>query len=129
MSDPFLIRPRRLLVVDLVDRAVDSAERRTTSSVDRRIFLGAIARWSGSSLAAAYGASLLAACGSHGPEQTQSLLRAAQRRNESVEAWLFRHTGMNQARASAADARMRFPSYYVAPAVPTWDEADMGRWS
>ncbi len=129
MSDPFLIRPRRLILVDLVDRSVDSAEQRATAALGRRHFVATLARWSGSSLAAAYGASLLAACGSHGPDAAQSILRTAQRRNESVEAWLFRHTRMNHARASAANAGENFPAYHVAAAVPTWDEATLGPWT
>lgn len=142
MSGPFLVRPRRLALLDLVDRAVDRTVDRAVdgasariahpggaAAFDRRAFLGALARTSGSALAAAYGASLLAACGSHGPDAAQSLLRTAQRRNETVERWLFRHTAMDHARAGAVAAGAGFPSYHVAPAVPVWDAQALGPWA
>ncbi len=137
MSGPFLARPTRLVLLDLVDRAVDRACARGSARVveadaaglDRRAFLGALARTSGSALAAAYGASLLVACGSHGPDAAQGLLRTAQRRNEVVERWLFRHTAMGHARAGAATAGAGFPTYHVAPAVPVWDPQELGPWA
>ena len=55
----------------LVDRAVDGALLRALERPDpvtRRRLLGTLARTTGSALAAAYGASLLAACGSSGPD-------------------------------------------------------------
>jgi hypothetical protein len=109
VTDRVLIRPRRLRLLHLVDRAVASAQERLPLEQGRREFLLALGRWTGSSLAAAYGASLLAACGSHGPDAAQSLLRTAERRNESVERWLFRHTQMNHARSSATSAGAGFP--------------------
>ncbi len=135
-TGPFLVRPRRLALLDLVDRAVHGAVARADADaadpapgVDRRAFLAALARTSGSALAAAYGASLLAACGSHGPDAAQGLLRTATRRNETVERWLFRHTAMNAAWSGAATAGAGFPTYHVAPAVPTWDERTLGPWA
>jgi DMSO/TMAO reductase YedYZ molybdopterin-dependent catalytic subunit len=116
---------RRLLAA-LVDRAVDGALARP-DALSRRQVLGALARTTGSALAAAYGASLLAACGSRGPDAAQSLLRTAQRRNETVERWLFRHTAMNHTGAALAGAG--FPNYHVAPAVPVWDAAADGPWA
>ncbi|HEY0779033.1 MAG TPA: molybdopterin-dependent oxidoreductase [Gemmatirosa sp.] len=134
MSGPFLVRPHRLALLDLVDGAVARAAARATDAplgggLDRRAFLATLARTSGTALAAAYGASLLGACGSHGPDAAQGLLRSAQRRNELVERWLFRHTSMDHARASAVSAGAGFPTYHVAPAVPTWDPQTLGAWA
>lgn len=132
MSGPFLVRPTRLVLLDRVDRAVESVRARPPrpgDAVSRRAFLAALAHTSGSALAAAYGASLLAACGSHGPDAAQSLVRSQARRNETVERWLFRHTAMDHARAAAATAGASFPTYHVAPAVPTWDDRTLGPWA
>lgn len=133
MSGPFLARPTRLVLLDRVDRAVASAGARCAAGavggVSRRAFLATLARTSGSALAAAYGASLLAACGSHGPDAAQSLIRSQARRNETVERWLFRHTAMDHARAGAANAGANFPTYHVAPAVPMWDAGELGPWA
>ena len=130
---PFLVRSRRLVLLDLVDRAVDRTTARphaaSVAGLDRRAFLGTLARTSGSALAAAYGAALLAACGSHGPDAAQGLLHTAQRRNELVERWLFRHTSMDHARTNAVAAGPGFPSYHVAPAVPMWDPRTLGPWA
>jgi DMSO/TMAO reductase YedYZ molybdopterin-dependent catalytic subunit len=117
--DPRLLRA-------LVDRAAESALARP-HAVSRRQLLGTLARTTGSALAAAYGASLLAACGSHGPDAAQSLIRGQSERNERVERWLFRHTAMDHARGPLAGAA--FPSYHVAPAVPVWDAAADGAWT
>ena len=108
------------LALQLIDRTVARLEGRADSPlVDRRRFLLA----SGSSLAAA----LLAACGSQGPESAKRVLRLAERKNESVERWLFRHTAMN--RATGHVAGPAFPSYYVSPTVPVWDAARRGPWA
>ena len=114
----------------LVDRAVDGALARTVTAPDavtRRQLLGTLARTGGSALAAAYGASLLAACGSQGPDAARDVLRAQARRNETVERWLFRHTAMDHGIGPLAGAA--FPSYHVAPAVPIWDAARDGTWT
>ncbi|GJG85205.1 hypothetical protein tb265_03860 [Gemmatimonadetes bacterium T265] len=133
MSAPFFTRPARLVLLNLVDRAVAGGERRLAgagaSDLDRRAFFATLARTSGSALAAAYGASLLAACGSHGPAAAQGLVRSQARRNETVERWLFRHTAMDHARAGAVAAGANFPSYHVAPAVPVWDPRTLGSWA
>jgi DMSO/TMAO reductase YedYZ molybdopterin-dependent catalytic subunit len=131
--DPILLRRTRLILLDRLDGAIA----RVTASrlfadgdtIERRRFLGMLARSSGSTLAAIYGASLLAACGSEGPDAAHGLLRATQRRNEVVERWLFRHTAMDHARGGATTAGSSFPSYYVAPVVPVWDESAMGPWA
>ncbi|MDQ6633260.1 MAG: molybdopterin-dependent oxidoreductase [Gemmatimonadota bacterium] len=125
---PFLVRRTRLILRDLVDRAVEERAA-PVAALDRRDFLRALARTTGTTLAAAYGASLLAACGSHGPDAARGLLRTAARRNEVVERWLFRHTSMDHARAGAVNAGESFPSYFVAPSVPIWHASTMGPWA
>jgi DMSO/TMAO reductase YedYZ molybdopterin-dependent catalytic subunit len=110
----------------LVDRAVGQALARP-DPVSRRQLVGALARTTGSALAAAYGTSLLAACGSRGPDAAQDVLRAQARRNEAVERWLFRHTAMDRGGGPLAGAA--FPSYHVAPAVPVWDATRDGAWT
>jgi DMSO/TMAO reductase YedYZ molybdopterin-dependent catalytic subunit len=105
-------------VRDLLDRAPDRALDR---ALDRRDFLLV----GGASLTAV----LLAACNSRGPRGSERLLRYAERRNESVERALFRHTSMDAAPGHARDAADAFPSYYVASSVPIWDEATAGPWT
>ena len=89
--------------------------------IDRRRFLAA----TGSSL----GALLLAACNSSGPKGAHALLKFAERKNESVERLLLRHSVMDHAPRSATLARNAFPSYYVSDSVPVWDPAARGAWS
>jgi DMSO/TMAO reductase YedYZ molybdopterin-dependent catalytic subunit len=113
-----------------MDRAVERAVDRTLAHPDpvsRRHVVRVLARTTGSALAAAYGASLLAACGSRGPDAAQDVLRAQARRNESVERWLFRHTAMDHGGGPLAGAA--FPNYHVAPAVPMWNAARDGTWA
>jgi DMSO/TMAO reductase YedYZ molybdopterin-dependent catalytic subunit len=124
----------RRVLLGLVDRAVDGALARSArladarpGAVTRRQLIGTLARTSGSALAAAYGASILAACGSHGPDAAQAVIRSQSNRNETVERWLFRHTAMDHARGPIAGAA--FPNYHVAPAVPVWDAAADGPWA
>ncbi|MEO7084194.1 MAG: molybdopterin-dependent oxidoreductase [Gemmatimonadaceae bacterium] len=88
--------------------------------IDRRRFLAA----SGSGLSAL----LLAACNSQGPEAAQSLLKFAERKNESLERVLFRHTSIDTPPAGAKIAGSQFPSYFVSKEVPVWDEAARGVW-
>ena len=97
----------------LVDRAVHGLE--SKGLVDRRTFL-------------ASGAAL-AACDSQGPRSAQRLLRFAERKNETVERWLLRHTAMDHARRGAHAAGMAFPAYHVAHVIPTWNEAQHGPWA
>lgn len=110
----------------LLDRAVERALARP-DLLTRRELLASLARTTGSALAAAYGASLLSACGSRGPDAAQSVLRAQARRNETVERWLFRHTAMDHGTGPLAGAA--FPNYHVAPVVPVWDTARHGTWT
>ena len=89
--------------------------------LDRRAFL-----------AAAVGAipiALLAACDSRGPKSAERLLRYAERKNESVERALFRHTAMDDGSPGAYLAGDKLPSYYISKTVPIWDEKKRGRWS
>jgi DMSO/TMAO reductase YedYZ molybdopterin-dependent catalytic subunit len=88
--------------------------------IDRRRFLAA----SGGAL----GALVLAACDSMGPRSAASLLKFAERKNESLERALLRHTSMDVPPAGAKAAGSHFPSYYISDEVPVWDEAARGAW-
>ncbi|HEX8905062.1 MAG TPA: molybdopterin-dependent oxidoreductase [Longimicrobiaceae bacterium] len=88
--------------------------------MDRRRFLA---------LGGLSAAALLAeACDSRGPRSAEKILRWAERRNEGVERFLFRHTSMDHA-ASARDVGGRMPSYYISAAHPVWDERVRGKWA
>lgn len=89
-------------------------------SIDRRRFLAL----GGGSLSVA----LLAACDSRGPRAAERLLRYAERKNESLERVLLRHTSMDRA-ASTRVAGAALPSYFVSPTVPIWDERARGAWT
>jgi len=88
--------------------------------IDRRRFLAA----SGGTL----GALVLAACDSMGPKSAASLLKFAERKNESLERVLFRHTSIDVAPSGAKTAGSHFPSYFISDAVPVWDEGTRGAW-
>lgn len=88
--------------------------------IDRRQFLLAAGGTAG--------ALFLAACDSLGPRKATPLLRFAEHKNESLERVLFRHSSMNVPRAGALPAGGAFPSYFVSPHVPVWDEAARGVW-
>ena len=88
--------------------------------MDRRRFLGV-----GGVAAAAL---LAEACDSQGPKGAQKILSWAERRNESVERLLFRHTSMDHG-AGARLAGGKMPSYYISPAPPVWDAATRGAWA
>ena len=90
------------------------------AGIDRRRFLLA----SGG----AVGALLLAACDSMGPSSAKSLLQLAERKNESLERVLLRHSSIDVPRASARPAGNAFPSYFVSDRVPEWDDATRGLW-
>ncbi len=105
------------------DNASRSMRRQKVSAAvslfNRRDFLAAGA----SSLTTA----LLAACGSHGPDEAEKILRFAERQNEVVERWLLRHTAMNHAQGH--NAGNAFPMYFISKTVPTWDTATRGPWT
>ncbi len=88
--------------------------------IDRRRFLIASS--------GALGSLLLAACDSEGPKSAKSLLKTIERKNETLERGLFRHTSMNVASASAKIAGPKFPAYFISKKVPVWDEATRGPW-
>ena len=88
--------------------------------IDRRRFFAL----SGASV----GAALLAACDSEGPKAAQGLLKLAERKNETVERLLLRHTSMDAARAGASNAGDDFPSYFISEDTPMWDAAAKGAW-
>lgn len=90
-------------------------------SIDRRRFLAI----SAASLTGAF----LAACDSEGPPGSQRLLAWTEKRNESVERLLFRHTSMDRAPAGARAAGAAFPKYFISDTVPVWDEAARGPWT
>jgi DMSO/TMAO reductase YedYZ molybdopterin-dependent catalytic subunit len=90
------------------------------AGIDRRRFIAA----SGGAL----GALVLAACDSMGPRSAASLLKFAERKNESLERVLFRHTAMDVPPSGARLAGSHFPSYFISDEVPTWDEAARGPW-
>jgi DMSO/TMAO reductase YedYZ molybdopterin-dependent catalytic subunit len=100
--------------------------------IDRRTFLGAGLR-AGLGVSLATGAGALAAlalsgCDSKGPKSARGLLAASERFNEKLERALFRHNAMNVAPSGAALAGAGFPSYFIAEAVPVWDERERGVW-
>jgi DMSO/TMAO reductase YedYZ molybdopterin-dependent catalytic subunit len=88
--------------------------------MDRRRFLA---------LGGLSAAALIAeACDSRGPKSAQGILRWAERENEGVERFLFRHTSMNHAAADRLVGN-RMPSYYISHGPPVWDEAMRGTWA
>ncbi len=90
------------------------------AGIDRRRFLLAAG--------GALGAAVLAACDSMGPKSATRLLKFAERKNESLERVLFRHTSMDVPKSSARAAGSHFPSYFISKQVPVWDEAARGVW-
>lgn len=89
--------------------------------IDRRRFL----ELAGTGISSA----LLAACDSRGPKSAERLLRYAERKNETLERALFRHTAMDAPAAGAKLAGKALPSYFISPTVPIWDEAVRGVWT
>jgi len=88
--------------------------------MDRRRFLAL------SGLSAA--ALLAEACDSMGPRSAQPILRWAERRNEGVERFLFRHASMDHA-ASERFAGRKMPSYFISSIPPVWNQAKNGTWA
>jgi DMSO/TMAO reductase YedYZ molybdopterin-dependent catalytic subunit len=89
-------------------------------TMDRRRFLAL----GGASLSAL----LLEACNSRGPEGARKLLRWAERRNEGVERFLFRHTAMDHPESRRVAGRA-MPAYFISEKVPVWDPAVRGAWA
>lgn len=90
-------------------------------SIDRRKFF----ELTGVSFSAA----VLAACDSMGPASAKRLLRYAERKNESVERLLLRHTTMDRVRRGAKSAGGAFPRYFISKRMPVWDAAARGAWT
>ena len=90
-------------------------------TIDRRRFI----TLSGSALSAA----ILASCDSRGPKAAERLLRYAERKNESLERALFRHTAMDAPIAGTRLTGAALPSYFISRTVPIWSDAVRGPWS
>ena len=123
--DPRFARIVEHAVESLRARVRDAGEpelvARSVFDIRRRDFLSAGAL--------AIGSALLAACDGHGPKGSERVLRYAERKNESVERGLLRHTSMNDPKDSWRSAGRAFPMYFVSHALPTWDPAARGPWS
>src|SRR6476659_4699862 len=76
----------------------------------------------------AVSAAILASCNSRGPKTAQKLLKYAERKHETVERALFRHTSMDKTIAGAKFAGAALPSYFISKTVPVWSNAN-GPWS
>ena len=74
-------------------------------------------------------AAFLAACESRGPKGAQRLLRYAERKNESLERALFRHSSKDVTLSNSYPAGDKLPAYFISKTVPIWDEAQRGKWS
>lgn len=74
-------------------------------------------------------AAFLAACESRGPKGAEKLLRYAERKNESLERALFRHSHTDATLTNAFPAGDKLPAYFISKTVPVWDEAERGKWS
>ncbi len=88
--------------------------------MNRRLFLA--------SLGTGLGSAVLTACDSQGPRSALAILRRAERRNESLERWLFSNASRDRVPADARLAGPAFPSYFVSKRVPVWDPAMRGVW-
>ena len=89
-------------------------------TMDRRRFLAL----GGASLAAL----MLDGCNSQGPEGARDVLRWAERKNEGVERFLFRHTRMDDP-AAPRNVGRAMPAYFISERVPSWDPAVRGAWT
>ncbi len=90
-------------------------------TIDRRKFLTI----TGSSISAA----ILAGCDSRGPRSADRLLNYAERKNESLERVLYRHTSMDATISGTKLAGSALPSYFISKTVPVWNPARMGPWT
>jgi DMSO/TMAO reductase YedYZ molybdopterin-dependent catalytic subunit len=125
IAERTLLRAAARLVDAAVARLETPAHGGAAGDLARRDFR----RAGGATLATA----LLAACDSRGPDGARRWLRAMERRNETVERWIQRHTRMgaplDRVRAGARDAGAAFPSYHISRVVPRWDAAARGPWA
>jgi DMSO/TMAO reductase YedYZ molybdopterin-dependent catalytic subunit len=88
---------------------------------DRRRFLEV--------LTAGTAAAFLEACDSLGPRKARGLLKFAERKNESLERWLFHRGSRDRAKRDAPLAGKAFPKYFVSDDMPMWDPAIRGAWT
>jgi DMSO/TMAO reductase YedYZ molybdopterin-dependent catalytic subunit len=72
---------------------------------------------------------VLAACDSHGPATARKLLRFAEKKNEGLERRFFTERSRDRVAKGAVDAGKEFPTYYISPRLPMWDDALRGRWT
>ena len=70
----------------------------------------------------------LGACDSFGPKSAAPLLKLAERKNETLERWLFRPGSRDRVAAGARLSGRSFPRYFVSDTVPMWNEAQRGVW-
>jgi DMSO/TMAO reductase YedYZ molybdopterin-dependent catalytic subunit len=98
------------------DRLGHEAER---AGLDRRRFLAT----GGTMLAA-----IVTGCNSRGPKSAQEALEATEAFNERIETKLFRHTAINDPKATAIEAGNKFRAYFISDSVPLWDAATNGAW-
>ncbi|MBA2687366.1 MAG: molybdopterin-dependent oxidoreductase [Gemmatimonadaceae bacterium] len=79
--------------------------------------------------AAGISAAFLAACDSRGPKGAEKLLRYAERKNESLERALYRHSAEDVTLQGALPAGDKLPAYFISKTVPIWNEAERGKWT
>ena len=77
---------------------------------------------------ASFTAALFGACDSQGPDKAAKLLAYAEKKNEGVERFIFRHTSMDNAKANVRAAGNQMPSYFVSDVVPALDAAALAAW-
>jgi DMSO/TMAO reductase YedYZ molybdopterin-dependent catalytic subunit len=70
----------------------------------------------------------LAACDSFGPKSATPLLKLAERKNETLERWLFSNGSRNRVSANARLSGRSFPRYFISKTMPMWDEQQRGIW-
>ena len=73
-------------------------------------------------------AAALGACDSFGPKSATSLLKFAERKNETLERWLFSNDSRNSVKAGARLSGRSFPRYFISKTIPMWDEKQRGVW-
>jgi len=73
-------------------------------------------------------AAALGACDSFGPKSATSLLKFAERKNETLERWLFSNGSHNSVKAGARLSGRAFPRYFISKTIPMWDEKQRGVW-
>lgn len=67
-------------------------------------------------------------CDSMGPRKLDPVLAFAERKNEGLERWIFRHRAEDRVPANARLAGGAFPKYFVSDEMPVWDPGAQGVW-